>query len=601
MGVVYQALDPAIGRMIAIKTIHLSTLTDPQDRERMHDRLRREAQSAGILSHPNIVTIYDIQDHGDTAYIFMEYVDGPTLESITSDRRAPSPATLLALLKQIAAALDFAHSKGIVHRDVKPANIMIQGERIAKVTDFGIARINAQASVSRGATVAGTLLGTPNYMSPEQIQGDPVDGRADQFSLAVLTYELLTGEKPFSADSIPALIYKIINQEPPPVERLNASLHPDAGAALARAMAKDREQRFPNCVEFVEALELGLARQPNWHPMARGASDSAPTVVSEPEPTVMAAREAIAPEEAGALETVKPGQSVPEPVLPAVHLPEPRLREDRHAVERRQGGRLLKWAGIAAAIALAVAAGVVYWAQHTNFASTPADTAGAPGLEVKTPDPTPVAGLATPPAASPAASPAAGTQTTEAKPTVPVPPTPVASAPGASGPVASGPAPSGPGPAAPKPEPITQPQTGGLQLYSVGLRSQPEGATAVLESGRGCRTPCEIQVPAGRHTVTFTADGYSTLTQRFEAPAQDSVFARMDASTGTVFLDSTPSGASIRVDGKDVPAKTPATLRLPAGRHKVEVSKDGYASQQHDVEVNDGAISKLTIRWSEKK
>ncbi|MBY0502920.1 MAG: protein kinase [Bryobacteraceae bacterium] len=537
MGVVYRALDPAIGRIIAIKTIHLSTLTDPQDRERMHDRLKREAQSAGILSHPNIVTIYDIQDQGDTAYIFMEFVDGPTLESITQDRRAPSPATLLALLKQIAAALDFAHSKGIVHRDVKPANIMIQGERIAKVTDFGIARINAQASVSSGATVAGTLLGTPNYMSPEQIQGEAVDGRADQFSLAVLTYELLTGEKPFTADSIPALIYKILNLDPPPAERLNASLHPEAAAALTRGMAKPRERRFATCVEFVEALELGLARQPQWQALPRGASDSAPTVVTPPPP--------------------------PEP---APVLPEPRIKELREEAERQKGGRLLKLAGAAAGIAVLVAAGVVFWAQHTDFAPPPA--------------PAPV--VDTPP--------------TEVKPPEPKPPEPK--------PVDQKPAEAKPAevkPPEPKPEPATQPQSGGLTLYKVTLRSQPDGATAVLESGRGCRTPCEIQVPAGRHTVTFTSEGFTSRTERFETPTQDSVMSRLDANTGTVFVDSNPSGASIRVDGKEVSAKTPTQLVLPAGKHKLDFSKDGYASQQHDVDVVDGAISRLSIRWSEKK
>ena len=548
MGVVYRALDPAIGRIIAIKTIHLSTLADPQDRERLHDRLRREAQSAGILSHPNIVTIYDIQDHGDTAYIFMEFVDGPTLESITSDCRAPSPATLLALLKQIAAALDFAHSQGIIHRDIKPANIMIQGERIAKVTDFGIARINAQASVSRGATVAGTLLGTPNYMSPEQIQGDAVDGRTDQFAFGVLTYELLTGEKPFSADSIPALIYKIINQDPPPAERLNASLHPDVGAVLARAMAKDRTRRFATCVEFVEALEAGLARQPQWQPLPRGASDSAPTVVGLPAPTV---------------------------VVPELREP-PRPRTDRTLddTERQKGGRLLKFAAIAAGVAVAIAAGIVYWAQNTDFAAPPPKTATeetSPGDRGQPNGPAQV-----PPVAS--GQPA------------PVQPTPEAKAPEAKAPDAP-----------PKPEPTTQPQSGGLQLYPVSLKSQPDGATAVLESGRGCRTPCDIQVPAGRHTATFTAEGFTAITQRFEVPQQDSVMARLDANTGTVYLDSTPSGASIRVDGKDVSAKTPTTLTLPAGRHKLEFSKDGYASQQHEVDVSDGAISKLSIRWSEKK
>ena len=560
MGIVYRALDPAIGRIIAIKTIHLSTLADPQDRERLHDRLRREAQSAGILSHPNIVTIYDIQDHGDTAYIFMEFVDGPTLESITSDRRAPSPATLLALLKQIAAALDFAHSKGIIHRDIKPANIMIQGERFAKVTDFGIARINAQASVSRGATVAGTLLGTPNYMSPEQIQGDAVDGRTDQFAFGVLTYELLTGEKPFSADSIPALIYKIINQDAPLAERLNASLHPDVGAVLARAIAKDRTRRFATCVEFVEALEKALDRQPQWQPLPRGASNSAPTVVGQHlDATVMAA-----------------------PVLSILELPAPRPRPDRalNDTERQKSGRLLKFAAIAAGIAVAIAAGIVFWAQNTDFSTPPPKTAieeispgdrsqpnGPPQIQPVQP-----AAEIKPPDATLPETKVAETKVAETK----VPETRA-------------------------PEPTTQPQSDGLQLYPVSLKSQPDGATAVLENGRGCRTPCEIQVPAGRHTATFTAEGFTAITQRFEVPKQDSVMARLDANTGTVYLDSTPSGAAIRVDGKDVSVKTPTTLTLPAGRHKLEFSKDGYASQQHEVDVSDGAISKLSIRWSEKK
>jgi serine/threonine-protein kinase len=570
MGVVYRALDPVIGRIVAIKTIHLNSLTDQQDRERMHERLRREAQSAGILSHPNIVTIYDIQDHGDKAYIFMEFVDGPTLESITSDRRAPSPTTLLALLKQIAAALDFAHSKGIIHRDIKPANIMIQGERIAKVTDFGIARINAQASVSSGATVAGTLLGTPNYMSPEQIQGEAVDGRADQFSLGVLTYELLTGEKPFSADSIPALIYKIINQDPPPAERLNASLHSDAGAALARAMEKDREQRFPTCVEFVEALELGLARQPNWQPLPRGASDSAPTVASQPgwAATVI---------EPPARKTVVTPPPAPEPVLPPLpDLPEPRLRDDPDEGELKKGSRLLKVAGMAVAAALAIAAGVVFWAQNTDFAGTP-----PPVVESAPGDKTPPAEGQAPVATTPPEAKLPETKPPETKPVEPKPPEPA--------------------PVAKAPEPVTQPQSGGLQLYPIALRSQPDGATAVLESGRGCRTPCEIQVPAGRHTATFTAEGYSPLIQRFEVPGTDNVFGRLDANSGTVFVDSSPSGASIRVDGKDISARTPTSLTLPAGRHKIEFSKDGYPSQLHDVDVSDGAISKLSIRWSEKK
>ncbi len=588
MGVVYRALDPAIGRIIAIKTIYLSSLTDPQDRARLHERLRREAQSAGILSHPNIVTIYDIQEQGDTAYIFMEFVDGPTLESITSDRRAPSPSTLLALLKQVAAALDFAHSKGIVHRDIKPANIMIQGERIAKVTDFGIARINAQASVSQGTTIAGTLLGTPNYMSPEQIQGEPVDGRADQFSLGVLAYELLTGEKPFTADSIPALIYKILNLDAPPAERINATLHPDAGAALARAMDKQRDRRFPNCVAFVEALELGLAREPNWRPLPRGASDSAPTVASLPglEATVISEPNPVRPQPPAAkvapasVASAKVAEPGAEPViLPRLpDLPEPRSRTDPDAAEIRKGSRLLKFAAMAAGVAVLAAAGVVFWAQHTDFAAQP------PATPTVTPAPSEQA----PPAQAPVE-----TKTPEAKPAEPRAAEPKPAEPKPVEPVES------PKPETPKPQ--TQQQTGGLQLYAVSLRSQPEGATAVLESGRGCTTPCDIQVPAGRHTATFTYEGYTAAIQRFEVPAQSNVFARLDANTGTVFLDSTPPGSSIRVDGKDVAAKTPTSLTLPAGRHKIEFLRDGFPTQQQEVDVKDGAISRLSIRWSDKK
>src|SRR5271166_3745553 len=166
MGVVYRAQDPAIGRVIAIKTIRLSDLTDPTERERLRDRLFREAQTAGILSHPNIVTIYDIAEENGLAYVFMEFVDGPPLERVLSEPHAPDKELVLSVLEQTASALDYAHSKGIVHRDIKPANIMLHEGRQAKVTDFGVAKI-----LSQQMTHSGAMMGTPNYMSPEQVQG----------------------------------------------------------------------------------------------------------------------------------------------------------------------------------------------------------------------------------------------------------------------------------------------------------------------------------------------------------------------------------------------------------------------------------------------
>src|SRR6202050_5384989 len=181
-GVVYRAQDPAIGRTIAIKTLRLSDFTDTTERERLRERLLRETQSAGMLSHPNIVTIYDIAEENGLAYIFMECVDGPPLEKVLNSQDPPLRGDVaLTILRQTATALDYAHKKGIVHRDIKPANILIHEDGTAKITDFGVAKI-----VSQQMTVAGTMMGTPSYMPPEQVQGAAVNGRADQFSLAVI-------------------------------------------------------------------------------------------------------------------------------------------------------------------------------------------------------------------------------------------------------------------------------------------------------------------------------------------------------------------------------------------------------------------------------
>src|SRR5208283_1787726 len=159
MGVVYHAIDPNIGRPVAIKTINLATVLKPDEQERMRERLFREARSAGILSHPGIVTVYDVEQQGDLAYIAMEYVDGPTLDQLLSAPEPLPPARMFAILGQTAAALDYAHQKGIVHRDIKPANIMIAADGTAKISDFGIAKVSA----SEQFTMTGSIVGTPHY------------------------------------------------------------------------------------------------------------------------------------------------------------------------------------------------------------------------------------------------------------------------------------------------------------------------------------------------------------------------------------------------------------------------------------------------------
>jgi tRNA A-37 threonylcarbamoyl transferase component Bud32 len=259
MGVVYKAQDPAIGRIIAIKSIRLSDLTDELERQRLRDRLFREAQSAGILSHPGIVTIYDFSEDGGLAYIFMEFVNGPPLENLLRSSTPPDRETLVGLLRQVAVALDYAHRKGIVHRDVKPSNIMVHEGTTAKVTDFGIAKL-----ASQNMTQSGMIVGTPSYMSPEQIEGKAVDGKADQFSLAVVAYEALTGAKPFSADSLPTLFLRIVRDEPLKPTQMNRSLPAEINDVLSRAMAKNPADRFASCSDFMAALSQALRLSPNW-------------------------------------------------------------------------------------------------------------------------------------------------------------------------------------------------------------------------------------------------------------------------------------------------------------------------------------------------
>src|SRR5215471_19376486 len=273
MGVVYHAIDPNIGRPVAIKTIQLGQGRKPEEMEKMRERLFREARSAGMLSHPGIVTIYDVEQQGDLAYIAMEYVDGPTLDHLMSEPVVMSQERMFSILGQAAVALDYAHSKGIVHRDIKPANIMIAKDGTTKITDFGIAKPTAHEHL----TMTGAIVGTPHYMSPEQVQGQTVDGRSDQFSLAVIAYEMLTGEKPYTGEHLTTVVYKIVAEEPSSPRRFNPSLTPAIETALRKGLAKRPDARSRSCQEFVEALEKACAASPGWKLLPRSGTLSEPT------------------------------------------------------------------------------------------------------------------------------------------------------------------------------------------------------------------------------------------------------------------------------------------------------------------------------------
>jgi serine/threonine-protein kinase len=277
MGVVYRGYDPLIGREVALKTIHLYAIADPRERQEMQERLQREAQSAGRLSHPNIVTIYQIgyaelQPGQTTAFLAMEFVPGPNLSALLETLRSGPPETIIAYLKQAAAALDYAHSRGVIHRDIKPANLLVTPEGVLKIADFGVAKI-----VTQTVTMTGTVLGSPAYMSPEQIKAEKIDGRTDQYSLAVVAYELFSGRKPFEAETLSSLVYKIAQQPPPPLETVPPQLAGRVGPVLLRALAKEPETRYPSCMAFVEALEASLRA-----PVHAAARPAAPPKVEIP-------------------------------------------------------------------------------------------------------------------------------------------------------------------------------------------------------------------------------------------------------------------------------------------------------------------------------
>ncbi len=258
MGVVYLAKDPVIGRMVAIKTIRTSSFGDDDSESReFRERFIREAQTAGILSHPNIVTIHDIGEDPETltSFIAMEYIEGRNLKSLLAEKNRFGWEQIADIIAQVAEAIDYAHRKGIIHRDIKPANIIITTDAKVKIMDFGIAKI-----ASSNLTTTGQFLGTPNYMSPEQVSGAAVDGRSDIFSLGVVLYELLTNRKPFQGENLTAISYKIVHEEFTPPADLAPEVPPDFNVIVARAMAKDPWNRYQRGKDLALALHQLKAR-----------------------------------------------------------------------------------------------------------------------------------------------------------------------------------------------------------------------------------------------------------------------------------------------------------------------------------------------------
>ena len=579
-GVVYRAQDPAIGRVIAIKTIRLSDFTDQVERERLRERLFREAQSAGMLSHPNIVTIYDIAEENGLAYIFMECVDGPSLEKVLNGAEGIRSDYALTILRQTATALDYAHQKGIVHRDIKPANILIHERSHAKITDFGVAKI-----MSQQMTQSGVMMGTPNYMSPEQVQGHAVDGRADQFSLAVIAYEILTGEKPFLADQLPALLFRIVREDPVPPQRLNPSIGPQVEVVLKKALAKSATDRYGSCVQFVDALTAALQTAPGWRPLPRSSAHSMPTMAGPlVDPKLAAPRPA------------QPRPAAPQEA-PVVIAPGPFRAEETE--QRNPLLRSLVWMLVGIGLVGLVLFGAQKYLFNRN--SEPASTDSLPSPQIADNSgskPSPVGQSHLPDdGAKQAPAPQSPPEATAPEATAPEATTPEAKAVETPAPTKTAPAAAPheeeePRPARSQPErsapAVAIAPKPGLE-QSVQFLTDPAGAQVTVDgnSSLACKTPCMLSLSGGRHALSVQLAGYRPYPRVFSVPQDGDLFLRLSKASGTLSITSEPPGATIEVDGTSQGKRTPSVFTLAPGMYHVKVARSG-AFIEFDVQLRDG-------------
>jgi len=591
MGVVFHGFDPVIGRDVAVKTLRLSEAGTGLSRNELIGRFQTEARAAGLLTHPNIVVVFDAGEEDGLFYITMEFVEGRSLQTLI-DAHQPFPVSrVLKVMEQVCSALDFAHQHNVVHRDIKPANLMLTSDDVVKITDFGTAKI-----LQFGTAQTAHVMGTPSYMSPEQVKGKPVDGRSDIFSLGVILYELMTGEKPFPGQNITTVIYKIINEEPIPPRSLDSSIHPGLSAVISRALAKDPGARYQSCHELLSALK-------NYHEMTN------PDVTSRVTP--------VASKSAPAVNRPAAPPPVPRvassPMLATPHDPDPSVQfmlpvamEENNG--KRPGGLLLS------VILLAVIGYAGYRVYPPildlwHLAHAPAETLAAPAK------------------AEPAAP-----QTSNLENTNPVAPTPSTDTPQAA---ASAPAPV-PAPAVaenPAPQPTPQalptptPKPAESSLATVSSTDQssapqkpavpaPPSPARLLElrlrkelAGQPLADKVKIQATPTALTLSGSlsiAEHRDLLSHLRSVPngvrvIDDTKYSEdqkatptASASSGWVWVRSSPPGAQIFVDGRDTGQRTPISLELPAGQHLVRLVHQGFGNAQREVLVNRGQTMQFT-------
>ncbi|MFZ0959765.1 MAG: PEGA domain-containing protein [Terriglobia bacterium] len=554
MGVVYQGFDPIIGRTVAIKTMLPEGLS-PQEFQEYKARFQREAQAAGILAHPNIITVYDFGEDNGILYLAMEFLEGKSLEKIVQEQTVLPIETILPIYDQVCSALDHAHRNKVVHRDVKPANIMILQNGLVKVTDFGIAKMMAM-----GMTQAGQILGTPNYMSPEQVKGRQIDGRSDIFSLGVILYELVTGEKPFGGQNITTVIYKIINENPIPPRELDASIHAGLSFVISKALAKNVDERYQTCRELAEDLR-------NYKNLS-GAATGQGTVILKAAPAAATNDEAVPPL---ADQTPEPSDT-PAPSGPSAVDEMPiasslNIQMVPPAAPRRQSIPQIAW--VLGALLVVAIMGSISYMLVLRPRSRPA-TPATPAM------PSPIAKAApvqnqqpvvTPPAQN--SAPVAETITTPTKATPAVVPK----------------TDKGTRAAAKVGQLMVSANVNGARI-SVDGRSDPSWLTPYTIA----------DLSAGTHNVVISMDGYDNFQQSvaIEGGKTSNVTGSLSSPRAEFGVITKPPGLEVFIDGKSH-GPSPVSATLAPGKHSYTVKQPGGAPYESTVTLKGGDLITRTI------
>ena len=595
MGVVYKAKDPTIGRTVALKTMRLDV--HGLEAEDMLRRFRNEARAAGLLSHPNIVTIYDAGEADGIFYIAMEFIQGTTLQAVLAEKHILATDEAIQLSRQICKGLDYAHSHNIIHRDVKPANIMITANGTVKIMDFGIAKSGGSL------TSTGQVLGTPNYMSPEQVKGRPLDGRSDLWSFGVILYEMLTGEKPFMGQNVTTIIYKIVNENPIAPRDLDVTVHPGLSAIVVTMLAKSPDERFQTGADLIHALET-YKSVAHAGQSASAAPNSSGSILSSLVPVSNAHEKTLVlPVKvvSGSTLRVTEAEPIDYPSTPKAGAPGTIPTRGPVVVRRRpaqahSGRNRMFFAALAMVLLLGLVMGgyayhrtqlkihqlATVHADVTRLSTKPAQTSAQQPQTIAQPLSQQASASATPVATASVIS----GKTSKTSDEEIAPDTTVKFI-----------AYNNPAKHVPRPKTIkkavTSPNNNFNEQSEVQFASNPAGAKVEVD---GWSEPTWVtpftasHLTAGWHSIVLTKEGYLPQSLWVESAAGKSVpvSAELKASLSTLVVTSNPSGATVFIDGKDSGFTTPAQLTVEKGTHRVALRKAGFKEASTQETLSEG-------------